>query len=98
MATAVASSYSGGDLSPEGCRRTPQVYQSILPLRRERSMLDKELFQSQRSNSVKSSGLPLRSSAFAGEKQYERKQISTQNRSAKSDEVTKANLNRESLT
>ncbi|CAF1005358.1 unnamed protein product [Adineta ricciae] len=87
MATAVASSYSVGDLSQEGCRRTPQVYQSILPLRRERSMLDTEFLRSQKTNSVNSSGLPLRSSAFAGEKQYERKQISTQNRSAKSDEI-----------
>ncbi|UJR31026.1 hypothetical protein I4U23_018535 [Adineta vaga] len=84
MATSVASSYAAGDISQEGSRRTPQIYQSILPLRRERTVLDKEL---NRTSNFNSPDLPVRSSAFSGEKQYERKQVSTQNRSAKSDEI-----------
>ncbi|CAF1213655.1 unnamed protein product [Adineta steineri] len=88
MATSVASSYNAGSMSPESMRRPPSnLYQSIRPLRRERTIMDKEFHRTRQSKSAYSPDLPVRSSVFSGEKQYEQRPVSTQVRSAKSNEI-----------
>jgi hypothetical protein len=66
MAASVTASYTAGDVSPHRLRRPTQPHQSILPLRRERTMMDGELSRSRESKPVYSHELPVRSSAFSG--------------------------------
>jgi hypothetical protein len=66
MATAVTASYAAGDMSEQRLRRPTHVYQSILPLRRERTIADEEFIRNRQSKSGHSSALSVRSSAFAG--------------------------------
>ena len=84
-------------------QRPTHHHQSILPLRRERTTISDDLNRTRDSNPVYSQQLPVRSAAFSGgmtgvsrfgrwivcslEKQYDRRQASSQARSAKSDEV-----------
>ena len=106
MATSVAASYPGGDISQQRFRPSSHPRQSILPLRRERTIIDGALCRSHESKPVYSRELPVRSTAFSGginqivcdcsilinlifstEKQYDRRQVPIQIRSAKSEEV-----------
>jgi hypothetical protein len=66
MATSVTASYAAGDMSEERLQRPTHVYQSILPLRRERTIADEEFIRNRQSKPGHSSALSVRSSAFAG--------------------------------
>ena len=66
MAASVTASYTAGDVSPQRLQRPMNPHQSILPLRRERTMMDRELSRSRESKPVYSQELPVRSSAFSG--------------------------------
>lgn len=66
MATSVTASYNAGDMSQQSFRRPTLPHQSILPLRRERTIMDGELSRSRESKPVYSHELPVRSSAFSG--------------------------------
>ncbi|CAF4274339.1 unnamed protein product [Rotaria sp. Silwood2] len=87
MATSVSASYSAGDTSHEKFRRQINPHQSIPPLRRERTAIDEEFNRNQQLRPIYSHESPVRSLAFSGEKQYDRRQVSTKVRSAKSDEI-----------
>jgi hypothetical protein len=107
MATSVTASYTAGDMSQQRLGRPVHHHQSILPLRRERTMMDGEFHRSRESKPVYSHELPVRSTAFSGginncssfflfdedetyfdiEKQYDRRHLSSQVRSAKSEDV-----------
>ncbi|CAF3862527.1 unnamed protein product [Rotaria sordida] len=87
MATSVSASYSAGDMPHEKCRRSVYPNQSIPSLRRERTVIDGEFNRNQQLKPIYSNELPVRSSAFSGEKQYDRRQIPKKVRSAKSDEI-----------
>ncbi len=66
MTTSVAASYAAGNLSQQSFRPPSHPRQSILPLRRERTMMDVELSRSRESKPVYSRELPVISSAFSG--------------------------------
>lgn len=66
MAASVTVPYPAGDLTERKFRPLSQPRQSILPLRRERTMLDGELNRSRESKPVYSHQLPVRSTAFSG--------------------------------
>jgi hypothetical protein len=66
MTTSVSASYAVGDMSEQRLQRPTIVYQSILPLRRERTIMDNEFNRNQQSKPVHSPELPVRSSAFSG--------------------------------
>jgi hypothetical protein len=66
MATSVTASYTAGDVSQQGFRRPTHLHQSILPLRRERTMIDGELSGSREFKPVYSNEVPIKSSAFSG--------------------------------
>ncbi len=66
MATSVATSYPPSDISQQRFRSPSHPRQSILPLRREQTMMDVELSRSHESKPVYSRELPVRSSAFSG--------------------------------
>lgn len=108
MAASVSASFSMGDVSQQRLLQRPtHPHQSILPLRRERTILTEDFSRKRDTNPVYSQQLPVRSAAFSGgmndasrflfpcgqlivcslEKQYDRRQASSQARSAKSDEV-----------
>ena len=66
MATTVSASYAAGDLSPHRLiSRSGQPRQSILPLRREKTMFDGDSNRNHELNPLYSSQPPIRSSAFS---------------------------------
>ncbi|CAF3617577.1 unnamed protein product [Rotaria sp. Silwood1] len=87
MATSVSASYSAGDICHEKFRRSIHPHQSIPLLRRERTVIGEEFNRNQQLKPIYSHESPVRSSAFSGEKQYDRRQVPTKVRSAKSDEI-----------
>ncbi|CAF3598885.1 unnamed protein product [Rotaria sp. Silwood1] len=87
MATSVSASYSAGDICHEKFRRSVHPHQSIPLLRRERTVIGEEFNRNQQLKPIYSHESPVRSSAFSGEKQYDRRQVPTKVRSAKSDEI-----------
>ncbi|CAF4296416.1 unnamed protein product [Rotaria socialis] len=87
MAAALSASFSVGDMCQEKFRRAMHPQQSIPPLRRERTTMDEQITRKNQTRPTYSHELPGRSAAFSGEKQYDRRQASTQVRSAKSNEI-----------
>lgn len=103
MTSTLTASYPNDNLSGQQSFRRP--HQSILPLRREQTIINGSLTRNRDSKPIYSDELPKRSAAFSAgrhnssiylskilsfnnvEKQYNRRQSSTQIRSAKSDEV-----------
>lgn len=66
MAASVTLPYPTGDPTQGKFRPVSQPRQSILPLRRERTMIEGGLNQNRESNPVYSHELPVRSTAFSG--------------------------------
>ena len=66
MAASLSASYNADDLTQQRLRRPMRPHQSILPLRRERTMIDGEFSRSRDSKPVYSHEVPVRSSAFSG--------------------------------
>ncbi|CAF2265210.1 unnamed protein product [Rotaria magnacalcarata] len=87
MAASLSASFSVGDMSQEKFRRAMHPQQSIPQLRRERTTMDEHVTRKNQTKPIYSHELPGRSAAFSGEKQYDRRQASTQVRSAKSNEI-----------